>query len=32
MTKIFCAPIARIRLRPVNKPSIKNSICFFYNF
>ena len=26
ITKIFCAPIAKIRLRPVKNPKIRNSI------
>ena len=28
ITKIFCAPIARIKLSPVKNPSIKKLICY----
>ena len=31
ITNIFCAPIANMRLNPVKKPNIKNSICIFNN-
>ena len=30
MTKIFCAPIARIKLNPVKKPNNKNSTMIYY--
>ena len=29
ITKIFCAPIAKIKLRPVKKPNNKYSIKFY---
>ena len=31
ITNIFCAPIARIKLSPVIKPSIKKSIINFFD-
>ena len=29
ITKIFCAPIAKIKLKPVTKPKIRKDIYFF---